>query len=76
MDIQIYILVILLIVIVGIPIFIYLYYFREPKISYSAQYEMDLPTDDPPAIVNAVCAGDPELMGIPNLNGFRATIWI
>lgn len=74
MDIQIYILVILLIVVVGIPIFIYLYYFREPKIGYNAQYEMDLPTDDPPAIVNAVCAGDPELMGIPNLNGFRATI--
>lgn len=35
---------------------------------------MDLPTDDPPAIVNAVCAGDPKRIGVPNLNGFRATI--
>lgn len=57
-----------------IPVFIYLRYGREPKIDYSTKYEMDLPTDDPPAIVNAVCAGDPKKIGVPNLNGFRATI--
>jgi uncharacterized membrane protein len=74
MDTQIYLLGALLIIIVAMPIFIYLYYFREPKIDYNAKYETDLPTDDPPAIVNAVCAGDPEKMGVPNLDGFRATI--
>jgi Predicted membrane protein len=73
-DLQIYILGALLIVVLAMPVFIYLYYFREPKIDYNVRYETDLPTDDPPAIVNAVCAGDPEKMGIPNLNGFRATI--
>lgn len=57
-----------------IPVFIYLRYGREPKIDYSTKYEMDLPTDDPPAIVNAVCAGDSKKIGVPNLNGFRATI--
>lgn len=73
MDAQIYILV-LLVIIVAIPIFIYLYYRREPKIDYSAIYGRDLPTDDPPAIVNAVCTGDPEVMGVPSLDGFRAMI--
>lgn len=73
-DAQIYFLGALLVIILATPIFIYLYYFREPKIDYNAQYETDLPTDDPPAIVNAVCAGDPEMMGVPNLDGFRATI--
>lgn len=56
------------------PLFIYSRYGREPKINYDAKYEMDLPTDDPPAIVNAVCAGDPKRIGVPNLDGFRATI--
>ena len=73
-DPQIYFLVALLVIILATPIFIYLYYFREPKIDYNARYETDLPTDDPPAIVNAVCTGDPEVMGVPDLDGFRATI--
>lgn len=47
---------------------------RELKISHNVKYEMELPTDDPPAVVNAVCAGDPRRVGVPNLNGFRATI--
>ncbi|HML04415.1 MAG TPA: DUF2207 domain-containing protein, partial [Methanobacterium sp.] len=55
-----------------IPLFIYLIYGREPKIDYNAKYETDLPTDDPPAIVNAVCTG--VLVGVPDLDGFRATI--
>ncbi len=37
------------------PSYIYLKYGREPKINYKTKYKMDLPTDDPPAIVNAVC---------------------
>ncbi len=56
------------------PLFIYFIYGREPKIDYGTKYETDLPTDDPPAIVNAVCAGDPKRIGVPNLDGFRATI--
>lgn len=73
-DVQIYFLGLLLMIILVIPIFIHLYYVRKPKIDYNAKYETDLPTDDPPAIVNAICAGDPEIMGVPNLDGFRATI--
>lgn len=74
MYIEIYLLWFLLLLILAMPIFIYFYYIRKPKIDYNAEYETYLPTDDPPAIVNAVCAGDPEIMGVPNLNGFRATI--
>lgn len=73
-DTEIYLLWFLLLLIVVMPIFIYFYYIRKPKIDYNEEYERDLPTDDPPAIVNAVCAGDPEIMGVPNLNGLRATI--
>ena len=69
-----YILASLLLSLSCIPLFIYLMYGREPKIDYNAKYETDLPTDDPPAIVNAVCAGDTKKIGVPNLNGFRATI--
>lgn len=73
-DNQIYFSGFLITLILVIPILIYLYYIKEPKINYNAKYEIDLPTDDPPAIVNAVCAGDPKMMGVPNSDGFRATI--
>ena len=73
-DTQIYLVWVLLLLILAMPIFIYFYYIRKPKIDYIAEYETDLPTDDPPAIVNAVCAGDRETIGVPNLDGFRATI--
>ncbi|HML05213.1 MAG TPA: DUF2207 domain-containing protein, partial [Methanobacterium sp.] len=73
-DTQIYLIWFLLLLILAIPIFIYFYYIRKPKIDYDAEYETDLPTDDPPAIVNAVCAGDREIIGVPNIDGFRATI--
>lgn len=56
------------------PIFLYLIYGREPKIDYNAKYEKDLPYDDPPAIVNAICANNSGIIGTPDLNGFRATI--
>lgn len=58
-----------------IPLIIYLIYGREPKIDYNAEYERDLPTDDPPAIVNAISGklwG--KEVGEPDMDGFRATI--
>ena len=47
---------------------------RPPKIDYNSEYETDLPTNDPPAIVNAICSGTPENVGVANLDGLRATI--
>ena len=70
-----YILAILMIFGSFIPLIIYLRYGREPKIEYNAEYEVDLPTDDPPAIVNAICgSGLSKKMGEPDMNGFVATI--
>ena len=54
-------------------IFVYLKYGREPKVNYDAVYERDLPTDDPPAVVNALLDNTHEI-GTPNMNGFEATI--
>jgi uncharacterized membrane protein len=73
-NVKLYFIGALMVLILSIPLFIYLIYGREPKIDYSTKYEMDLPTDDPPAIVNAVCAGDPKKIGEPDMDGFRATI--
>ena len=56
------------------PLFIYLIFGRAPKIDYNMEYETDLPTGDPPAIVNAICSGTPENVGVANLDGLRATI--
>lgn len=58
-----------------IPLLIYLRYGREPKIDYQAEYERDIPTDDPPAIVNAICGpGFSKKIGEPDMDGFKATI--
>lgn len=58
-----------------IPLIIYLKFGREPKIDYKAEYERDIPTDDPPAIVNAICGpGFSKKIGIPDMDGFKATI--
>ena len=58
-----------------IPGIIYLRYGREPKIDYKAEYERDIPTDDPPAIVNAICGpGFSKKVGVPDMDGFKATI--
>lgn len=58
-----------------IPLLIYLRYGREPKIEYRAEYERDIPTNDPPAIVNAICGpGFSKKMGKPDMDGFKATI--
>nr|WP_319373587.1 DUF2207 domain-containing protein [uncultured Methanobacterium sp.] len=58
-----------------IPLIIYLIYGREPKIDYNMEYERDLPTDDPPAIVNAISGNLwGKEVGEPDMDGFRATI--
>jgi uncharacterized membrane protein len=58
-----------------IPVIIYYKYGREPKIDYRAEYERDIPTDDPPAVVNAICgSGFGKRIGVPDMDGFRATI--
>ena len=54
------------------PLIIYFFYGRDPKIDYSAEYESDLPTGDPPAIVNAIYGGFN--IGEPDMDGFKATI--
>lgn len=50
----------------------YLKYGREPKVDYDGIYEREPPTDDSPAVVNAMI--DNETFGTPNMKGFEATI--
>ncbi|NYB52966.1 MAG: DUF2207 domain-containing protein [Methanobacteriaceae archaeon] len=70
-----YILGTLLLLAVLIPFIIYFLYGREPKIDYRAEYERDIPTDDPPALVNAICGpGFSKKIGEPDMDGFKATI--
>ncbi|HTX61390.1 MAG TPA: DUF2207 domain-containing protein, partial [Methanobacterium sp.] len=58
-----------------IPFIIYYRFGREPRIEYSAVYERDIPTDDPPAVVNAICGpGFSKKIGEPDMDGFKATI--
>ena len=58
-----------------VPLIIYLRYGREPKINYQAEYERDVPTDDSPAVVNAISGkGLGKSVGEPDMDGFRATI--
>lgn len=66
---------IILILLCSVPLIIYLKFGREPKIDYQAEYERDIPTDDPPAIVNAICGpGFSKKIGTPDMDGFKATI--
>ncbi|WP_298521364.1 DUF2207 domain-containing protein [uncultured Methanobrevibacter sp.] len=50
----------------------YLKYGREPKVNYDGIYEREPPTDDPPAVVNAMI--DSDTFATPNKKGFEATI--
>ncbi len=59
------------VLVLAFPLYIYFKYGREPKIDYHAMYERELPTDSRPAVVNAIVQGK---MGIPNMNGFTATV--
>ncbi len=68
-------LAVLMFLAIFIPLIIYFRYGREPKIEYRAEYERDIPTDDPPAIVNAICGpGFSKKVGVPDMDGFKATI--
>lgn len=70
-----YFLVALLVLLMFVPLIIYLKFGREPEIDYRAEYERDVPTDDPPALVNAICVhGVSKGIGEPDMDGFRATI--
>ena len=51
----------------------YLKYGREPKVAYDGIYERDLPTDDPPEMVNALVENKKDL-GTPDIKGFEASI--
>lgn len=51
----------------------YLKFGREPKVEYDGIYERELPTDDPPAVVNALIDNSYDI-GTPNMKGFEATI--
>ncbi|MBM4241411.1 MAG: DUF2207 domain-containing protein [Euryarchaeota archaeon] len=69
------ILAVLMLLSIITPVIIYYKFGREPKIDYQAEYERDLPTDDPPAVVNAISGkGLGKRVGEPNMDGFRATI--
>lgn len=70
-----YTLAILFFLALFIPLIIYMRFGREPKIDYSAEYERDIPTNDPPAYVNAICGpGFSKKVGEPDMDGFKATI--
>ena len=70
-----HILSVLMLLALFIPLIIYVRYGREPKIDYRAEYERDIPTNDPPAMVNALCgSGLSKKIGKPDMDGFKATI--
>ncbi len=56
-----------------VSIIVYIRLGREPKVDYDGIYEREPPTDDPPAVVNALIDNSYEI-GTPNMNGFEATI--
>ena len=51
----------------------YIRHGREPKVDYDGIYERDLPTDDPPEIINALI-DNKNSIGTPNKKGFEASI--
>ena len=53
-------------------VLVYLIYGREPKVNYNGIYERELPTDDSPAVVNALL--NRSSIGKPDMKGFEATI--
>lgn len=70
-----YVLTVLMFFTCLIPFLIYYRFVREPKIDYRAEYERDIPTDDPSAVVNAICGpGFSKKIGEPDMDGFKATI--
>lgn len=51
----------------------YFKYGKEPKVDYDGIYERDLPTNDPPEVINALIENKKDI-GRPNLKGFEASI--
>jgi len=51
----------------------YLKFGREPKVNYDGIYERDLPTSDPPEVVNALIENNHDI-GTPNMKGFESSI--
>lgn len=51
----------------------YFKYGREPKVDYDGIYERELPTNDPPEVINALIENKKNI-GCPNMKGFEATI--
>ena len=54
-------------------IFTYFKYGREPKVMYEGIYERELPTNDPPEVINALVENRKDI-GTPNMEGFEASI--
>lgn len=54
-------------------VYVYLRYGREPKVNYGGIYERELPTDDPPEVVNALIEHKGNI-GRPDMKGFEASI--
>ncbi len=69
-----YILSILMVISIIIPVLAYYKHGREPKSTYQGIYERELPSDDPPAVVNALSGGFSKTIGEPDMDGFQATI--
>lgn len=46
---------------------------REPKVDYDGIYERDLPSNDPPEVINALIENKRNI-GKPNMKGFEASI--
>ena len=56
-----------------VAVFTYLRYGREPKVDYDGIYERELPTNDPPEVINALVEDRTDL-GTPTMKGFEASI--
>ena len=54
-------------------VYTYLKYGREPKVAYDGIYERELPTNDPPEVINAFVENKGDI-GKPNMKGFEASI--
>ena len=54
-------------------LFTYLRYGREPKVNYEGIYERELPTDDPPEVINALIENK-DSIGKPDMKGFQSSI--
>ncbi len=57
-----------------IPFLAYFFFGREPEIEYNGEYERELPTNDPPATVNALTNVSITGAGNPSMDGFKATV--